>query len=221
MFSLDPEQYIQHVGYVFTFLAISIRDVLWLRCVLAVAQTLLFIYAISYPPHDPRYDVAIWNTIFFIVNLYYVISIYKERQPVPIPESISDIYINIFSQFTTREFIQFWNLGSDVSDSSNQPVITDGADQDSLIIILSGNAIVKKNNREVAKLTRGSFVAEMSLLTGKPALADVFGSENFTYRQWDRQKLSDIESGKQNLWIKLQYILTRDLSAKIDAMNQS
>jgi len=220
MFSLDPEQYIQHVGYIFTFLAISIRDVLWLRCVLAVAQTLLFIYAISYPPLNPRYDVAIWNSIFFIVNLYYVISIYKERQPLPIPNSISDIYLNIFSQFSSREFIRFWNLGNDIHKSSDI-IVKDGEEQDSLILIISGTAIVAKDNKKLATLSRGSFVAEMSLITGKPAMADVVCSNNFTYRCWDRSVLAKMENRNQNIWIKLQYILTRDLSSKIDAMNRS
>ena len=49
--------FIQHLGYLFTFLAISIKDVLWLRGVLAIAQILLIIYQWLVG----RIDIVIWN----------------------------------------------------------------------------------------------------------------------------------------------------------------
>ena len=36
--------FIQHLGYIFTFLALSVKDVLWLRIILATAQITLGIY---------------------------------------------------------------------------------------------------------------------------------------------------------------------------------
>ena len=49
--------FIQHLGYLVTFLAISIKDVLWFRSVLAIAQILLGIYQWLVG----RIDIAIWN----------------------------------------------------------------------------------------------------------------------------------------------------------------
>ena len=48
---------IQHLGYIFTFLALSIRDVLWLRMILALAQLILG----SYQFMAMRYDIVFWN----------------------------------------------------------------------------------------------------------------------------------------------------------------
>ena len=208
--------YIQHLGYIFTFLAISIRDVLWLRCILATAQSLLFVYAI----YAGRGDVALWNTIFLIVNIYYVVRIYNERKPVDIPESVYDIYDNIFSHFSSREFMNFWKLGSDLDCSSNMNIISDGASQDSLYIILDGTAIVKKNEYEIAKLNRGSFIAEMSLLTSRPANADVIVGGELKYRSWNKDVLLLIKNKNPDIWIKIQYTLTRDLATKIETMNK-
>ena len=36
--------FIQHLGYIFTFLALSVKDVLWLRIILATAQITLGVY---------------------------------------------------------------------------------------------------------------------------------------------------------------------------------
>ena len=37
--------FIQHLGYIFTFLALSVKDVLWLRIILATAQITLGVYS--------------------------------------------------------------------------------------------------------------------------------------------------------------------------------
>ena len=81
--------FIQHLGYIFTFLAISIKDVLWLRIVLAIAQTLLGIYQWM----ENRIDVVVWNSIFTIINCYHIYRIKDERTPIKIPDEINDIYI--------------------------------------------------------------------------------------------------------------------------------
>ena len=59
------DYYLQHLGYIFTFLALTIKDVLWLRIILAIAQILLGIYQFFVG----RMDIVIWNGIFTIVNI--------------------------------------------------------------------------------------------------------------------------------------------------------
>ena len=58
--------FIQHLGYIFTFLALSVKDVLWLRIILATAQITLGIYSFL----EQRFDVLFWNGVFTSVNLY-------------------------------------------------------------------------------------------------------------------------------------------------------
>ena len=82
--------FLQHIGYVFTFLAISIKDVLWLRSVLAIAQILLGIYQWL----EGRIDIVLWNCIFTLVNFYHIYRIFDERKPIKVPSQIYDIYKN-------------------------------------------------------------------------------------------------------------------------------
>ena len=70
MLSFISNSLIQHLGYIFTFLALSVKDVLWLRMILALAQILLGIYQFL----EIRYDVVFWNTIFTFVNIYHIIN---------------------------------------------------------------------------------------------------------------------------------------------------
>ena len=201
---------IQHLGYIFTFSALSIKDVLWLRVILATAQIILGIYQFIVQ----RYDVVVWNTIFTIVNMYHIVRIINERKPVQIPDAIKDIYEKIFFNLTTKEFMDYWNLG-EYCTGNNSNIINEGEKQDSLFLILTGEATVKQKSKEVASLGRGDFIAEISLLTKQPAMADVFLDEKVEYIKWNQDKIRYFQTSNIGFWSKLHHVLSRDLIKKI------
>jgi len=204
------DYYIQHLGYIFTFLALTIKDMLWLRIILAIAQILLGIYQFFIG----RMDIVIWNGIFTIVNIYHIIKIIYSRKPIYIPNEIKDIYNNIFNNFTDREFMNFWSLGQ-YNTSNNSILIKEGEKQKHLYLILEGNVTVKRNNKILNALNRGNFIAEMSLITNEPASADIYSNNNIKYIVWQQEKLKHFEKTNKDLWIKLHNILSKDLIEKI------
>ncbi len=204
------DYFIQHLGYIFTFLALSIKDVLWLRIILAIAQILLGIYQFIVG----RTDIVIWNGIFTTVNIYHIIKIINSRKPVYIPNEIRDIYNNIFNDFTDKEFMNFWNSG-EYESSSNSILIKEGEKQKKLYLILEGLAIVKRNKKILNNLKRGNFIAEMSLITDEPASADIYSNERMNYIVWNQEELKHFKKTNKDLWIKLHNILSKDLINKI------
>jgi len=201
---------IQHIGYMFTFLAISIKDVLWLRIILAFSQILLGVYQWM----EGRIDVVVWNSIFTIINCYHIYRIVDERTPIKVPNEIKDIYNNIFNNFTTKEFMNFWNLG-EYKVINNSQIVIEGKKLKHLILILSGNLSVKKDEKLINTLDRGKFVGEMSLITNEPASADIVSDEEVKYIMWDQSHLKHFEKTNKDLWIKLHNILSKDLIDKI------
>ena len=210
MFNLLSHSIIQHLGYLVTFLAISIKDVLWLRIVLAIAQILAGIYQWL----EGRIDIVLWNMIFTLINFYHIFQILDERKPIKIPEDILDLYKGIFNNFSTKEFINFWSLGEIVS-KKNKQIIKQGQKQKHLLLILSGKVQVKKNKKLINILNRGNFVAEMSLISNETASADIFVEENVEFIIWDQARLRYFEKINKDLWIKLHNILSKDLIKKI------
>jgi len=210
MFDLIKDSYIQHLGYLFTFLALSVKDMLRLRFILAVAQILLGIYQFLVL----RFDVVIWNIIFTIVNIYHIIRIVNERKIVFVPDEIKDIYNTIFNDFTTKEFMNFWALG-EYKKSNNSLLVKEGEKQKHLYLILKGNATVKRNKNIINTLKRGKFIAEMSLITNEPASANIYSDNNMEYIAWDQCELNHFQTLNQNLWIKIHNILSKDLVDKI------
>ena len=201
---------IQHLGYIFTFLALSVKDVLWLRIILATAQITLGIYQFI----EQRYDVVFWNGVFTFVNLYHIIRIINDRKPVLVPNEIKDIYENIFFNLTTKEFMDYWNLGEpSIGNDSN--IINEGEKQENLFLILEGRGVVTQNSNEIASLNRGDFIAEISFLTEEPASANVFLSNDVKYIKWSQEQIREFQTTNIGFWSKLHHVLSRDLIKKI------
>ena len=201
---------IQHLGYLFTFLALSVKDMLRLRVILAIAQILAGLYQAQVN----RYDVVLWNGIFTIVNIYHIIRIINDRKIILIPNEIKDLYENIFNDFTTKEFINFWSLGT-YKNSNNELLIKEGEKQNKLYLIIDGKVTVKRNKKILNSLSRGKFIAEMSLITNEPATADIYADKKMKYISWNQDELKHFQITNKELWIKLHNILSKDLIDKI------
>ena len=207
---------IQHLGYLFTFLALSVKDMLRLRIILAIAQVLAGLYQAQIG----RYDVVLWNGVFTVVNVYHIIRIINERKIIFVPNEIKDIYENIFSDFTTKEFMNFWNLGI-YKDSNDSLLIKEGEKQNHLYLIIDGQVTVKRNDKILNSLRRGKFVAEMSLITNEPATADIYSDKKMKYICWNQDELKHFQVSNKDLWIKLHNILSKDLIHKIKTTNKN
>ena len=97
-----------NLGYFLVFLALAIREILWLRITITVGQSTLFTYSII----NGNYNIAFWNSMFVIVNIIQIIILYRERKELKIPEEILDLYENIFHTKPHREFLNFWVSGT-------------------------------------------------------------------------------------------------------------
>ena len=208
-------QLLFNFGYVIMFLALLVRDILWLRIILMSAQLVLFSYGII----TENYSIIFWNILFFSINAFQVLQLFSERRPIELPAEIVDIYENIFSTMSSREFLNFWNMGS-IRNMENQQLIKANSIQESLFLLISGKVSVKNSGKLIAKLERGSFLAEMSFLTGNPSTADVFADGKISYIYWEQEKLNDLKKIDVHLFVKLQNILGKDLTEKVKVVTK-
>ena len=143
-----------------------------------------------------------------------VIKIFNERRIRIIPDEIRDLYEDIFRELSTSEFLYFWNMGT-IKKYTNEHIIRSGEKQNSLLLILSGRATVKVNDNNIARLSRGAFVAEISFLTGEPASADVVTKNEVICILWKNERLKNLKKDNLPFWMKLQHALTEDLIKKV------
>ena len=153
-----------------------------------------------------------------------IIRILDERRSRFIPHEIKDIKNTIFKNLTSKEFLYLWSLGK-IKSSEKGLILDEGIKQNKLMFILSGKALVKSNGKLLALLERGQFVAEMSLLTNEPTSAQVYvddeNDEKVMYIEWSNSTLKRIENTNNPFWKKLHYILSSDITKKLQLMNKS
>jgi len=199
-----------NIGYILMLGAFVVYDILWLRSILISAQLSL----LSYGVFTDNFAVAFWNALFVVINTIQVIYLIRQRRPIDLPTDLLDLCENYFKDMRRREFLYFWNMGS-IKKVNDKLLIKHGEYQKEVSLLLSGLVEVKNNNIKIAELTRGSFIAEMSFLTGKPASADVYANGTVRYIAWNKKKLKDCQKLKPQLLIKIQNILGKDLAEKV------
>ncbi len=208
---MEQSLLILNIGYALTFVALAIREVLWLRSTLTAAQVLLFTYHFFYADNQ---TAAFWTAVFVLVNSYNIVKIILERRPKLIPDEIRDLYDGIFKSLTTREFLYFWNMGT-IKSVTDDYLIHSGEHQDNLLLVLSGSANVQVNGEIIASLDRGAFIAEISFLSGEPASADVYVNEELIFISWRSGRLKNMQNENPEFWMKLQHALSEDLIKKV------
>jgi len=213
---METSVIILNLGYLLTFIALAIREVLWLRITLTAAQISLFCYHYIFANN---LSAAFWTAIFVLVNTINIVKIILERRPKIIPEELQDLYEGIFKNLTTREFIYFWNMGI-IKSVKNTYLIRSGEHQNNLLLILSGDAKIEVNGKAIAMLNRGAFIAEISFLTGEPASADVHVTDELIFISWRSERLKNMEIENPEFWIKLQQALSTDLINKVRPQNK-
>ena len=199
-----------NLGYLLMLIALMVRDILWLRSILISGQLALAVVNIM----TDNDFVAFWMSVFVIINTVQVIRILRERRQIEIPSDLIDLYEEVFPVMTRREFLYFWQTGT-IHNAHNDLLTEEGECQKMLSLILSGTVSVVRDKHEIAELTRGSFIAEMSFLSGDPASADVIAKGEVQYISWAQEKLRRLKQLNPQLLIKIQSVLGKDLADKV------
>ena len=199
-----------NVGYILMLSALVMRDVLWLRMTMVLAQSVLGTYAWTLGLTN---NVA-WNTVFVTINVIWTIKILRERRAVTLPEHLKPLYERHFFPLTRAEFLRWWKLGRRET-LRDERMTRDGESPRSLYFVLDGTARVTRNGEHVVDLTAGQFVAEMSLLTGRPANADVFAAGTIDVMRWNVDDLKELREREPATWARVQSAIGHDLVVKI------
>jgi CRP-like cAMP-binding protein len=202
--------YLVHLGYVLMLGGFLARDILVLRSLLVCAQVIVAVYAVSVAVPS----IGAWNALFAFINAVWVALILRERREVRIDGDLQEIYRTRFAAMSPREFLRWWQLGRPALLHGGS-LTRDGVHPSALYFILEGEVAVTRGGHAVTELPAGFFVAEMSLITGRPANADADAAGDVRVQQWERGTLDALRTRDLAMWTKVQSALGADLVDKI------
>jgi len=212
---MHTELILVNLGYLLMLVGLLMRDILWLRLILMMAQLALGAYGLVRGDHY----MAAWNFVFVGINLARTIRLLHERRPIHLSRDQEQIYKHLFLSMSRREFLYLWEMGNPGMSDGTQ-LVREGEPQRDLVLLLNGEVVVRKDGQELARLSRGQFVAEMSFVSGEPASADVIANGRVDFIAWPQDKLRTLQQLNPGLLVKLQHILGRDLTSKVKAASR-
>ncbi len=85
--------------------------------------------------------------------------------------------IPLFGGLEEQELRAIAKLSKEMTFREGETIVKEGDSGLGFYLIIEGEAVVKRKNRTVAKLGRGSFFGEMALFDDQPRSADVVAAE--------------------------------------------
>lgn len=160
--------------------------------------------------------MVVANSVFFFINTIQVVRLWLRRRPIQLPDYLESLHQQTFSSMKPRELLYLWNTGALSTINESAILCTQGSTPKQLIMIVNGTAKIIKDNEDIASVSQGSFIAEMSFMTGKPASATAIACSELQYIAWDHLTLENLNTTNPDLMTKLQVILGKDLSEKLN-----
>ncbi len=105
--------------------------------------------------------------------------------------------IPIFSELSKRELRHVSRLMTEINVREGRYLTREGEVGREFMIILDGEAVVRRNGRKVASLGPGDFLGELAVLSGAPRTADVVPTTDMTLETLNRREFMSLldESG--------------------------
>lgn len=205
-------------SYLCTSAALMLTDVLWVRGVMMVGQSLGMAFNLLQP--RPLLLPARWNALFLVFNGYHVAKLLLEKRPLTLTADEAQLYAKAFQPFdvTPREFLRLMEQGEWVRFEPGEVLTRHGEVNTRLLVIDEGVAEVTVGRRLVGKCLPANYVGEMTFMnrTQKAACATVRAATPIKAVAWERAGLRDMLSGDEELMAKVKESITNDVMRKLD-----
>ncbi|MFD2204395.1 cyclic nucleotide-binding domain-containing protein [Kiloniella antarctica] len=207
------------IGFLLTFIAFVISDILWLRIFTIVAKLAMAVAALL-PESGPMWLSFTGNMLLITVNVVHSALLILERRRSALSNEEQELKNKAFPSmdrvFVKRLFAAatWYDLGK------GDTLLVEGERPDKLFLFLQGRAFVSVKHKRIGEIGPGQFVGEMSFLTRQSAGATVVTRELSRCLVWQRNIVEKLSKKDRDLEKILTAAIGVDLAGKIFLQNQ-
>jgi hypothetical protein len=210
-FSLDGA--LGHLAYVFLVLSMLMRTLTWLRLLVIVSAVLAIAYG-WFIIHDPV--TVIWETALVLVNVMQLLVLHWRNLRARFTSDERDLISRHLPGLTRGALL---DQGQWLSLAPGDLLAEEGRAVDHLSYLAGGAASVLIGAVRVTECEPGSFIGEMTALTGAPATATVVADAPLTIWRIDAARLRGLVQRQGAVERELDAAFARNYRAKIIRMN--
>jgi len=183
---------------VFQLSGFCCTDVLYLQSLMIIGNGSMALYFVTRMP--PLGVAFAWAALKVCVNIFMVIKIFNERQPVRLAAEELEFYEEHFMPFgiTARQFKRFWDLGETRVLEGETLLTEEGKKVEAVCLVLNGN---------VYRTVGGNHVRSLDTFPGAR-----YASKQGDAGAWvgELTMLRSIDSGCQSSTVKIQQVLDEE-----------
>jgi CRP-like cAMP-binding protein len=184
-----PEGTLIHVTFLIFAIALTVRDVLWLRVLTIVAYS-LHIVRIELIGDLTLNSWLGWYAAFVIINTCHASWLIYERRLSRLGPGERALAMVAFPALDRQTLKRLLRVGRWYRMQPGEAFTTAGTHPDVVAVVRSGQIDVRRDGQTLATIGPGHFVAEMSFLTGAPATADTVARSDVELFVWDQVDLA-------------------------------
>lgn len=215
---LKSQPWTVHLSYALVAIAFAMPKLYWLR-VVAILGFLLQALYLALTTSGLYTDIQ-WALIFVLVNLAMLTRMTMAKS-LELPVAERALLRRVLPSLTDPQLARLASAGARREIAAGEQLTQQGASVDRLYFLLGGAADVAIDGVEVARVSSGGFVGEMSFLTGNPASATVRMAFAGAALVFPRGALERLFARDEEMRAAFQTLIGADLADKMSRANQA
>ena len=167
-------------------------------------------------------SILLLAILHFTLNIYMISIYYYSRSIRSVPLGWRETYKKYFSIFLPFEFKNMLKFGNIIKHKKDTPLklVNKNSEFQNLAFIVQGGASITIDKEvEVAKLNKGDWISEFSIITGDKTSANVVSNDIYAL-SWSKTTLEKLKDRKPELFEKLNALIAKNLCEKLIRSNK-
>ncbi|HEY2010807.1 MAG TPA: hypothetical protein VGH23_17600 [Rhizomicrobium sp.] len=200
-------------------LALSVRNVLWLRILSLASDVLVLPY--YYFQHEPLWPPVFWGVAFIIVNCIQIVILALDRRPVILSNREQELYHVAFGSIDKRDFLKIASLARWLDVSPGETIVKKGHHISEAIVLISGETEAVLDGQPALPYRPGQLIGNVSAYSGLVCPMDVVARSPTKIAIWDMEQIREFTAKRPDLRARLLQIMSADLAAKLQERLQA
>jgi CRP-like cAMP-binding protein len=143
-----------------------------------------------------------------------------ERKTLSLNDDEAKLYYMVFPQMEKVIYKKLLKTGKWINYHEGTILIKEHEHIEHLMILFEGRVQIDVSGKTITVLNPGSFIGEMSLLSGGSATATVTSISDVKLFSWDKKELTRLLKNDNDMEMELMKIFSSDLVNKLVKLNK-
>ena len=217
---MEWQDWVGHFSYVMLAVSYLVTNMYWLRALAIVALGLEGVYFL-FSGAAPLWVGIGWAAVFVGINVVQLAIMARNHMRVRLSSEERGLHRQRFGRLDRVDFDRLVRAGQWRDVPAATVLAREGEAVEHVYLLLAGAARVESGGRAIALVQPGSFIGEMSFLSGEPAAATVTALAACRVFAVPQDRLHDLLRRHDAIRAVLQELFGHDLVQKLRALSRA